>query len=574
MESNLRALLFLKLLMRLTYLLRVIPLLVACGVLISGARAGAQTRPVAVLLYDGKLPEQQALEGLVHTAIEPNTGKVELRILHAGRAESVPFLKLHGFTRKNAPLLLLMDGAGPNAKIRRKVYLDPARDPRQTVRLVLSVLKLPAPVAEHPKPGPVVTIVANGDDEEKKRLASTVGNQRITEGVRALEATGIAVYRMSLPDELRYADLRVELSGGFGLDWSDRATGPWTPLAGSQRYFGIGAEAVTGRLTPVVKLDPVLEKLTGDLFVRVRSIGRRPALLGRLEVVARAPETESAERDWLIEVARLSKEALAKVTPGAEAHHQIGGLIARNTTLLAADSPYLLNSDLTVTSGATLTIEPGTTLRIPRGIAIRVQGQLVAKGGAKDPIQFLPAVAKQSDDWKGILFSPLLARPSGEKSVLEYCRVVNAATVELSHFAGEISHCIFENGLAGVTLRNGGTGRLHHNRFLRCQRGLVVQGGAGEVTLNEWVDCPIAVAVSAQDAKLPLRFERNSVLGSPVGAVTYFKVPGQSLPPLVLSNNHWGTATAAKLVGGGEDAATVVFEPILEAPPTNIGPGW
>jgi hypothetical protein len=494
--------------------------------------------------------------------------------MHAGRAESIPFLKLHGFTRKNTPLLLLMGDAGPAAKVQRKVSLDPTRDPRQTVRLVLSVLKLPAPVAEHPKPGPVVTLVADGGEEEKKRLVSAVGNQRLADGGRKLETTGSVIYRVPLPDELRYADLRADVAGGFAVDWSDMVAGPWTPLADSQRLFGLGAEKVTGKLAPVVKLDLLLEKLTGPLFLRVRSVGRVPAWLGRLEVTARAPGDESAEVAWLKEVAQRRKEALAQVTPNSEGHHQIGGQITNKTTLLAADSPYLLNSDLTITSSGKLTIEPGTTIRIPHGLAIRVQGQLIAKGSAKDPIQFLAAAPKQSDDWKGILFTPLLARSSGEGSELEYCRVVNAATIDLNRFLGEISHCIIENGLAGMTLRNGGAGRIHHNRFLRCQRGLVLQGGAGEVTRNEWVDCSIAVAVSGQDAKLGFLFERNSVLGNANGAVTYFKVPGQTLPPLVLSNNHWGTATAAKLVSGGEDAATVVFEPILEAPPADSGPGW
>jgi len=536
--------------------------------------ASASARPVAVLLYDGKQPVQQALETVVRAAVEPSADKVELRVLHAGRAESVPFLKLHGFTRKNAPLLLLMDGPTPAAKVRRKVYLDPARDSRQNVRLVLSVLNLPAPVAEHPKPGPVVTVVADGGEPEKKLLASAVGNQQLADGGRKLGATGVVVYRLRLPDELRYADLRAELSGGFGLDWGESAEGPWTVLADSQQYFGIGAEAVTGKLSPVVKLDPILEKLTGDLFLRVRANGQVPAWVARLEVTARAPGSESAERDWLVEVARLRKEALAKVTPGAEGQHQLGGRIAKNTTLLAADSPYVLYSDLVVAAGATLTLEPGTTLRVPHGIAIRVQGQLVAKGSAMDPIQFVPAVPRQSDDWKGIFFTPMPGRSSGEASVLEYCRVANAATVELSRFAGEVSHCIIENGLAGLTLRNGGTGRIHHNRFLRCRRGLVVQGGAGEVTLNEWNGCSIAIAVTEQDVKLPLRFEQNSILGSPAGAVTYFKIPGQTQPPLVLSNNHWGSAAPEKRVGGGDDAAAVVFDPVLAAPPADSGPGW
>lgn len=557
-----------------TFYLRVFSLIAACCVLLSGLGARAQSRQVAVLLYDGKLPEQVALEGVVREAVEPSAAKVELRVMHAGRAETVPFLKRHGFTRKNTPLLLLMDGTGPDARIRRKVYLDPERDPRQNVRLVLSVLKLPPPPAEPPQPGPVITLVADGGDAEKKLLYSAVGNQKVVEGKRHLEPAGVVIYRLRLPDELRYADLRAEVAGSFGVDWADTPNGPWTVLADSQRYFGVGAQAVTGSLSPVVKLDPVLEKLTGDLFLRVRPSGRISADLVRLGVVARAPADEGGERAWLAEVARLRMEALAKVAPDTEKHHQIGGRISSSTTLLAADSPYLLHSDLTVGPSATLTIEPGTTIRIPHGLAIRVLGKLVAKGQPKDPIQFLAAAPGQADDWKGLFILPAPNQPAAEGSVLEYCRIANASTVELRRFAGEVSHCVFENGLAGLTLRDGGSGRIHHNRFKRCVRGLVVQGGAGEVTQNEWIECSIAVAVSQLDPKQPLQFERNSILGKPVGAVTYFKVQGQEQPPLRLSNNHWGAAETKQLLQTGLETAEVVFEPTLPEPPADAGPGW
>lgn len=550
-------------------------LLLFLGLVVSGARA-AEKPLVAVFLYDGKLPEQVALEAVVKKLVAEHADKVALRTMHAGRAETVPFLKRHGFTRKNAPLLLLMDGPGENAKIQRKVYVDPAQSEQRTVRLVSSVLKLPRPPAEHPKPGPVVTIVPDGGAAEKKLLVSAVGSQRVTRVGRWLDTNGILTYRVQVPDELRYADLHAEIGGSFAVDWADDPRGRWTSLMDSHRYFGAAADTVSTRVSPVSSLDEVLPKLTGDLYLRVRSNGqgRNQVFFARMEVVARAPGAESAEGAWLREAEQLRDARLRELVPNRESHTPLSGTVDRNTRLTVERSPYLLQGDLLVAPNATLTVDPGVTVHVVGNCAIRVQGQLVAKGSAALPILFSPSTPRQADDWKGIAFAPLPNRPAGNASVLEYCRIVNAANVDLPQFAGEIAHCIIEGGLTGITLRSGGTGRIHHNRFLRCRRGLVVNQGTGEVTENEWLECHIATAFASTGGSVFPRFERNSLVRSRVSAVNYLKTPGREMPRLSLPHNHWSETPPEKLIGGGADAGPVTLEPRLDSAPEGVGPRW
>jgi hypothetical protein len=530
-------------------------------------------KQTVVLLYDGKLPDQVKLEETIRTALQEHTGKIDLQSMHAGRAETVPLLKKFNLTRANAPLLLILDEPGPHARILKKVPLDAGEDGKKMVRSVLSALKLPLPAAEPPKPGPIAAFNTDGGEAEKGFLQEMGGSQRLKDGVRVFDPTGFASYRFAIPEALRKADLRIEGSGAFAIEWADSAKGAWSTLLDTSAYLGGGEDKVKERLQPAVDLSLILTKLPGSLFVRFRpnGRGRAPAQLARLELVALAPTEDSATTKWATQVETLRKQYGIGVPNDAHGT-LVGGVLTKDTVLMADQSPYTLTADLVVPWGKRLTVEPGVTVKAAGHYVIRVNGDLIAKGTASKPIVFTSTTPEGPDDWRGIEFSANHGFFSGARSALEFCRIANAAALILPRFDGDISSCVFENSLRGVTLKDGGKGRLRHNRFLRCYQGLTVAGGAGEVTDNEWSECLVGITVMELSPTQPFKFEGNSVTGSRQAAINYFKQPNRKVKTLSLPNNHWGDAAPEKLIGGGAEPADVTLEPRLSAAPAGVGP--
>ncbi|MBN2055174.1 hypothetical protein JW905_09645, partial [bacterium] len=81
----------------------------------------------------------------------------------------------------------------------------------------------------------------------------------------------------------------------------------------------------------------------------------------------------------------------------AETH--VSGTISVDTTWTAIDSPYVIDSDVTVSAGSTLTLEPGAIVKFQYNhgsysggyqytVRLLVYGILDAQGTAGDPICF------------------------------------------------------------------------------------------------------------------------------------------------------------------------------------------
>ena len=64
------------------------------------------------------------------------------------------------------------------------------------------------------------------------------------------------------------------------------------------------------------------------------------------------------------------------------------GTLSSNTTFSAANSPYVVTSDLIVPAGVTLTLEPGVVLKFQQGVNLRVIGTLLVRGTAASKITF------------------------------------------------------------------------------------------------------------------------------------------------------------------------------------------
>src|SRR5437016_1481709 len=73
----------------------------------------------------------------------------------------------------------------------------------------------------------------------------------------------------------------------------------------------------------------------------------------------------------------------------ANAQTHVGGAISTNTLWTKVNSPYLMDSDVTVSPGITLTIEPGVTIQPNYTNLIINNATLIAQGTASDSIIFL-----------------------------------------------------------------------------------------------------------------------------------------------------------------------------------------
>ena len=94
-----------------------------------------------------------------------------------------------------------------------------------------------------------------------------------------------------------------------------------------------------------------------------------------------------------------SQAALAKPL-----HTDVGGEIAADTTWTLAGSPYILTSDVVITTGVTLTVEPGVVVMGQGSIELRVLGHLEAIGTATEPITFTSSSDSGPRQWSGLVF--------------------------------------------------------------------------------------------------------------------------------------------------------------------------
>lgn len=106
----------------------------------------------------------------------------------------------------------------------------------------------------------------------------------------------------------------------------------------------------------------------------------------------------------------------------------VGGIIAKDSTWRASQSPFIVTSDVTVHNGATLTIEPGVTVLFHSGTQLRISssnssGSLVANGAQASSILFT-SFSGDKNDWKGILFDD--RSDQGMTSSMTWCKIEKA----------------------------------------------------------------------------------------------------------------------------------------------------
>ncbi|MFT6179927.1 MAG: parallel beta-helix repeat protein [Akkermansiaceae bacterium] len=80
---------------------------------------------------------------------------------------------------------------------------------------------------------------------------------------------------------------------------------------------------------------------------------------------------------------------------------ETSGTLSSNITFSAANSPYVVTSDLIVPAGVTLTLEPGVVLEFLQGVNLRVIGTLLVRGTAASKVTFQ---GRHGSTWGGASF--------------------------------------------------------------------------------------------------------------------------------------------------------------------------
>lgn len=140
----------------------------------------------------------------------------------------------------------------------------------------------------------------------------------------------------------------------------------------------------------------------------------------------------------------------------AQAQTTFSGGIYTATTWTAAESPYIINGDVTVFPGASLTIEPGVDIRFEDDVLLTIRNaDLIAEGTETDSIRFVSNSSDpENNSWKGISLE------DSTYCSLAYCRLSHAAkAIDGSHLVSYdpgtyliFSHTVFSHNFLACDL--------------------------------------------------------------------------------------------------------------------------
>jgi len=163
-----------------------------------------------------------------------------------------------------------------------------------------------------------------------------------------------------------------------------------------------------------------------------------------------------------------------------------------DTTWSEVESPILVATEVVVEEGSTLHIEPGVEVRLSAEARIVVQGGLVARGTAEDPIRF---VGDEGARWGSIVFEDTAIDATYEAiddyaggSILEHCELDGGSRMlQLLGASPHIQATTFRDGWldpegteggGALYITDGSTARVVDSLFEDNAVGGYGQGGA------------------------------------------------------------------------------------------------
>ena len=154
-----------------------------------------------------------------------------------------------------------------------------------------------------------------------------------------------------------------------------------------------------------------------------------------------------------------------------------GGSLAANTTWTAANSPYFVNSTVTVPNGVTLTIQPGATVFFASGAGLNITGtgRLLAEGTEGQRIRFTRSVAATNGDWAGIAFNNTTTESRLAFADLEFSSGAGES-LRANNAIVDFDSLTLSNTTAGHVLLNSSSFRIRRCVFSSLADGDLIQG--------------------------------------------------------------------------------------------------
>lgn len=115
--------------------------------------------------------------------------------------------------------------------------------------------------------------------------------------------------------------------------------------------------------------------------------------------------------------------------------------IENDLTLKQADSPWIIDHDVMIPAGVTLTIEAGSEILSGRKHYITVEGRILVKGTADNPVRLGAYSSAEVDKWAGILIIN-----TRTPSIFQHVAFENSYYgMRLVHAAATWTACLFRN---------------------------------------------------------------------------------------------------------------------------------
>ncbi len=155
--------------------------------------------------------------------------------------------------------------------------------------------------------------------------------------------------------------------------------------------------------------------------------------------------------------------------------------IQRDSFLILAHSPYVVEREVMIDGGATLFIQPGVTLKFNPGASMLVKnGGINARGTSDGTITF---TSSSSSPTPGAYPAAIrFEKEPGMASFFRYCIIEFAETgMEVAYGSPEIDRCLIaRNGQAGIKVTHEGAPKVSYSTFLQNAGtgALVALGGA------------------------------------------------------------------------------------------------